>query len=294
MISRRRALQIFAAASLMPSDLRATQKRVAFGAEVSLTLDGPAHVTGPALDAVWAEIEAMEKSFSLYDPTSELSRLNSQGTLERPSAAMLEILALSAKLYRATDGRFDPTVQHLWQAHANGENTASARSSIGFDRVRFDDTRVQLGSGQALTLNGIAQGYATDRVIAVLRARGLERSLVNIGEYRALSGPWRLGIEDPSFGRVGMISLADRAVATSSPAAMRLATGAAHILDPRGVAAVPSWSTVSVIAERAAVADGLSTALCFATLNEVRAIAARFGAPVSIRLVDLTGNLRSL
>ena len=40
--------------------------------------------------------------------------------------------------------------------------------------------------GAAITLNGIAQGYATDRVVDVLRARGLSTTLVNMGEIRAL------------------------------------------------------------------------------------------------------------
>lgn len=294
MMTRRRALQVFAAASLLPNGARATDARTMLGAEVTLTLDGPASVTGPALSAVWDELRAIEKEFSLYDPTSQLCQLNAKGYLENPSAAMLNILNLSSKLFQATGGRFDPSVQPLWRAHAIGESIEAAQRLVGFDRITFDHSEVHLGQGQALTLNGIAQGYATDRVISVLQAHGLKRSLVNVGEYRALSGPWRLGIEDPSFGRLGMVTLTDRAVATSSPAAMRLTDGTAHILDPRGVMGLPEWSTVSVMAQSAAVADGLSTALCLAPLNEIRGIVARLDEAVAIRLVDLAGNLRSL
>ncbi len=294
MMTRRRALQIFAAASILPTHARATENRTILGAEVAITLDGPASLTHPALDAVWAELETIEKEFSLFDPASNLSQLNATGSLFKPSAAMFQLFEISQKLYRSTGGRFDPTVQPLWRAHENGEDTNDAVQRVGFERVRFDETEVRLGEGQEITFNGIAQGYATDRVIGVLRAHGLERSLVNVGEYRALSGPWRLGIEDPSFGRLGMITLTDRAVATSSPAAMRLIDGTAHILDPRGLTYIPEWSTVSVITEKAVIADGLSTALCFASLNQVRGIIARLGVPVSVRLVDLAGNMRSL
>ena len=48
-----------------------------------------------------------------------------------------------------------------------------------------------------LTLNGIAQGYATDRVVAILRSEGIEHSLVDMGESRALGdGPGRPAVAD--------------------------------------------------------------------------------------------------
>ena len=40
-----------------------------------------------------------------------------------------------------------------------------------------------------LTLNGINQGYATDRVVEILRSEGIEHSLVDMGESRGVGGP---------------------------------------------------------------------------------------------------------
>ena len=37
-----------------------------------------------------------------------------------------------------------------------------------------------------LTLNGIAQGYVTDRVVGILRAEGIDTRLVDMGE----AAPW--------------------------------------------------------------------------------------------------------
>ena len=37
----------------------------------------------------------------------------------------------------------------------------------------------------AITLNGIAQGYATDQIVSLLKKSGVHNALVNIGEYAA-------------------------------------------------------------------------------------------------------------
>ena len=74
----------------------------------------------------------------------------------------------------------------------------------------------------AITLNGIGQGYVTDRVVELLREGGVEHALVDMGETRAIGdhpagGAWSVGLEDPaSPGQVlDRIELIDRAVATS-------------------------------------------------------------------------------
>ncbi len=293
MISRRRALQIFAATAAVPTAARAIEKRFVLGAEVSITLDGPASLTGPAQTAAWDEIERLEGQFSLYQP-SALTELNKNGVLSSPSPDFLNILSLSKRIFDATQGRFDPTVQPLWAAKWNGIESTEIDNTVGFDRVVFQTGTVKLDHGQELTLNGIAQGYITDRVIAALQEHGLTRSLVNIGEFRALSGPWQLGIADPDFGLLAQVSLTDNAVATSSPSMMTLADGSTHIIDPTNRQNTPEWSTVSVIAPSAALADGLSTAFCHMSPEEIQSAMATITEPLAIRLIDATGNLRSL
>jgi thiamine biosynthesis lipoprotein len=293
MITRRRALQIFAASATIPTTTFAQDRRFALGADVSMNLRGPDEITTAARIAAWAEIDRIEDLFSLYKE-SDLTRLNRDGVLRKPAPEFAELLQLCDTIHRATDGRFDPTVQPLWLAHAQGSDISTARDNMGWHKVSVTDDAIQLGQGQALTLNGIAQGYATDRVTKVLKDHGLSHALVNIGEYCALSGPWQLGLSDPAFGQLGQFTLTDRATATSSPAAMRLPDGTAHILDPTGANDIPQWSTVSVCAPSAAMADGLSTALCHASTNEIPLIAARLDVPLTIRLIDLSGNLRTL
>ena len=293
---RRRFLQIAAAtaaAAALPGAVRVERARwtgIALGADCSVTLCGPG--AAEALAALPPLLDRIVRLFSLHAPNSSLAQLNTTGRLADPAPEMCGLLALCDRIHRATGGWFDPTVEPLWQALATGGDRVAARAALGWDRVALGRA-VQLGPGQALTLNGIAQGFASDLVRTQLARAGFTQALVNIGEYAALGGPWRLGLADPAFGLMATRTLSGGAVATSSPAALRVG-GEAHILNPLEAAAPPLWSTVSVEADSAALADGLSTALCFAPPARIRAIRAALPGTGRITLVDGNGDLTTL
>ena len=269
MITRRRFLAISAAALALPARAEPVLwQGYAMGAKVSLTLDAPEAQARAALQEVRTILRETEALFSLYEPSSRLSQLNTTGRLDRPPRRFSELLDLCDQAHRFTGGRFDPTVQPLWQALAQNKDPDPARRLIGWDRVTIGPQAITLAHGQALTLNGIAQGYATDLVSAALKHAGLPRVLVNIGEYSGWGRDWRIGVADPAHGLVARQSLNNRALATSSPGALPLGQNQTHILDPLGQ--TPKWSTVSVEAETATMADALSTAFCHADHTEIR------------------------
>lgn len=298
-LARRRFLSIaavgagLAAAGALPalakSTPQATWRGVALGAPVSMRLDGlSAAQAAPVIAAVEAELDRLEGIFSLYRLDSEISRLNRDRRLARPSAELLEVLSLSAALHEASGGAFDPTVQPLWRAMAEGagaQEVARARGLIGFAALRFDADAVRFegGGARAITLNGIAQGAITDRIAGLLRARGLGNVLIDMGEIAAIGArgdgaPWRVGVAAPGGEVVQRVTLSDRAVATSASNAMMLdkAAGQGHILSPIGAPVAPRL--VSVSADQAALADGLSTALCLLPEADAAPTVARFDA----------------
>lgn len=288
-LPRRRFLTILAAAAAgVPRAARAADWRgLALGAEVSVTL------TGPGADAALRDLPGLlariETVFSLYRD-SELTRLNARGR-GPVSGWMGRALAICDRLHGLTGGVFDPTVQPLWRALATGGDAAAARALIGWPRVRLSDG-VHLAPGQALTLNGMAQGFAADLVRDWLAARGFGHALVDMGEQAALGGPFRLGIADPQAGLLASRSLGPgRALAASSPLAT-LVGGGPHILHPQGKA--PVWSTVAVEADSAALADGLSTALVFAGRQEIGALRRALPGLGPVALVDKDGNLETV
>lgn len=297
-IARRRFIHIgaaLAAAALVPSALAAAPVRrwsgAALGAHASIELIGAdaAHAD-TTFAAVEQEIARLEALFSLYRADSALSRLNASGRLETPEADFLRLLALVRSVHADTGGLFDPTVQPLftaYAAHYAGGRTdalpaaelADRLKLVGFDQLVFDEDAVRFSRpGMAMTLNGVAQGYITDRVADLLKARGFDNVLLDIGEIQAVGGGrdgsgWKVGLAagPDSDALAATLRLKDRAVATSMMGGTVLDTAGrvGHILHPRKGAVVSAFSAVSIVAPDAALADALSTAAVLMTPDEL-------------------------
>ncbi len=267
-MNRRRFLLVSAAmlaAGRTQADVT-TWQAPAFGGSVTVDLRGPRPLGHRVVGAIAATIAEIDEAASLFRPDSALSRLNASGRLDSPPRALLDLLAVADRVHAATRGTFDPTVQPLWRALAEGADPTPARRTIGWEKVRLRPT-LRLDPGQALTMNGVAQGYAADRVRSLLLGAGYGHALVDMGEFAALSGPFSLGVEDSALGLVAVRRITGGAIATSSPAAM-LVGGTPHILGPRGES--PCWSTISVEAQSAALADALSTGFTSDGCNDRR------------------------
>ncbi|WP_372885435.1 FAD:protein FMN transferase [Shimia sp.] len=290
MLSRRRFLAISAAALATPAAAAPTRwQGRALGAEVGLTLYAPRPLAERALAQVRTRLRQIEALFSLYDPGSALTQLNRDGILPAPHPLFAGLMRLCDQAHLATKGVFDPSIQPLWLALATGGATEPARGSIGWQRVRRGDA-IRLAPGQALTFNGIAQGFATDLIRADLARLGLGKALINIGEFAALGGPFRLGLGDPDHGIFATRRLHDGAIATSSPAAMLLGEQA-HILYPDRAA---QWSSVSVETPSAALADALSTAFALMSAEEIRQATGRLRQQVRSTLLAGNGDILTL
>ncbi len=266
-LNRRRFMMLTAAAlcPLATASHAAEWQGFGLGAELSLRLIGgtPAQ-TRHAFRKVEVEIARIEAMASLHRDSS-LTRLNRDGRLTHPEVDFLRLLALAGQVHAATGGAFDPTVQPLYLALASGADPAPARRLIGWPRVTVTATEIRLAAGQALTLNGIAQGWAADRIAEIITSDGFGNALINMGEIQTLGTradgqPWRAEITSPKGAALADLPLSNRALATSSPRGTLIGPGLAHILGPMGQA--PRWQTVAVSAPQAALADALSTGFC--------------------------------
>lgn len=298
-ITRRRFLSIAAAAMAMPGTAYASPaayrwRGVAFGAPASLMLAGADPSRGEAVaERMMEEIRRLEGVFSLFRTDSALSRLNRDGVLDLPAPELLEVLTLCDGLARATDGAFDPTVQPVWTLYRRcldedrsprPDEIARARELIGWRQVEVSRDRILFARpGMAITLNGIAQGYATDRIAALLRAEGFTDILVHMGETRAQGrrpdgSVWKAGIAEPDGRLVRSLALSDRALATSAPLGTMIdpAGKLGHIFDPATGSPAGRHALISVSAPDAAIADGLSTAFCLMGRNAIDASIAAY------------------
>ncbi len=294
-LSRRRFIRICAAAvagsALPASALGAAPslhrwKGIALGAAAEINLLHRDRTEALQLfQMVEGEIRRLEAVFSLYRADSELVRLNNDGFLKAPSHEMVELLGLSRRIHDVTAGAFDPTVQSLWALHAAASaagqtvdpaNVEAVLARTRLAQVRFDAREIRYArDGIAMTLNGIAQGYITDRVAELLRARGCRDVVVDLGEVslngtgpdRSLRGGpgWTVTLQpDPDRPAAKTeIHVKDAAVASSARFGTTLDNGntVSHILDPRtGHPVDGDLVAASVVAPTAALADGLSTA----------------------------------
>ncbi len=307
--TRRRFVAIAAAAACLPfAALRAGAETahlhrwsgIALGAAAEIVLYDPDATRARRLIARCVEeIDRLEDVFSLYRPESAIRRLNRDGHLTAPPLELVALLAEARSYSERTDGIFDVTVQPLWHlyaahfAHPGADPSGPAEAEhvraqalVDYRAVEIEPGEVRVARpGMAVTLNGIAQGYITDRVATLLQDAGMGHVLLDIGEVRALGRhpdgrPWRVGIrraaEPETVART--LTLTDRAVATSAGIASVFEPSGRHhhLFDPATGRPARAAGQVSVIAPRATVADALSTALAVSPPAQAAAFAARF------------------
>lgn len=242
------------------------------------------NVARSAFARIEAELHRYRKIFSLLQPDSEISRLNRDGRLDDPSPELRELLALSLSLGEQSGGAFDISVQPLWKLYEarfwsrvdiSGDIVAraadAARDLIDYRSIDAGLRRVALARrGMGVTLNGIAQGFITDRVADMLRNEGFAAAYVDMGEVRTLGGdprggPWRVGLRDPlrpdAYNREVGVENAALSVSGGYGTQFEPSGQFHHIFNPVDGVSAREFLDVSVTGPRATLADGLSTAI---------------------------------
>jgi thiamine biosynthesis lipoprotein len=301
--TRRRVITIFAAAAASavtsgparPEEADYAWRGVAMGADATILFNGvESNAARSAIAVAAAEIDRLEDALSLFRAGSELRRLNRDKVLHSPSGDMRRALALALDIAGRSGGLFDPTVQALWEAHIDWFAAApdaglppdgiiaKTRAAVDWRRILLEPDTIRTGADQRLTLNGLGQGYVTDRVADLLYSQGLRHILVDLGEQRAVGprqggAPWLV-----ARANAAPFALTGGALATSEGSGCVLgASGAAHhIFDPRNGRSAAHWKKITVHHRSAAVADALSTALYVASSDEIEALVPRFAGTV--------------
>ncbi|MFM9916939.1 MAG: FAD:protein FMN transferase [Rhizobacter sp.] len=301
------ALLTRAASATRPDLQWRTRPLLALGTTVRLrAAHADAAQADRALDAAAATLQAVEASMSLYRDDSELCRLNRTGLLAAPSTHLLAVLREARRVYERSGGAFDVTVQPLWSAYDRARQAGrlptdaeriEAQARTGWQQVQLGRDRVRfLRSGMAVTLNGIAQGYAADAVRATLQAQGVEHALIDTGEFSAIGHndrgqPWTVGVEDPHDAArlLTALSLDGRAMATSADNRSIFSADRRHhhIIDPATGDSPPTLSSVTVVADTAMRADALTKVMFMAGPARIEALATQWN--VGVVWVDKQG-----
>lgn len=257
-----------------------TRSAKALGTEVSVTIAHADPATADAaIAAAFQELEQVESVLSIYQPDSHVSRLNRAGHIDQPHPFLRELMAASLQLSQRTGGAFDVTIQPLWQTYLDAyhqdrlpteREMDDARGKIGWRKVEITEQHIHLAlQGMAVTFNGIAQGFALDRVRGVLKNQGIAHALIDVGELGAVGrksadDAWQTGVQHPREpdAFVAVVPLDDRCLATSGDYATTFTRNREHhhILDARTGRSPSELAGVSILAPTGMLADGLSTA----------------------------------
>lgn len=189
MTTRRNVLLGFSAMELggSASAVNISRPGTAFGTVVNITITTADEVTANrAIDAGFAEIRAVHRAASLFNVSSEVSRLNRTGWLDGPSQYFSDIIEQSDRLHAIPNGAFDSSIQPLWRLWSMGtpsdHDLKTALVNVGWRKLDMASKQLTLQSGAALSFNGIAQGYAADRVMSALKKAGARSAVVDTGE----------------------------------------------------------------------------------------------------------------
>ncbi|MFA5298913.1 MAG: FAD:protein FMN transferase [Lutibacter sp.] len=233
-------------------------------------------------------IAAINKSASTYIKTSDLSKINQGDTTILADANLQEVFTKSAKIYKESEGAFDPTVGVLVNAWGFGpekpiENIDSLKVTallkyVGFDKVKLENGKIKkLYPEIYLDFNAIAKGYLVDMVSRMFEKNGIANYMVEIGgEIRARGHnekekPWKIAIENPntdgSRSFATFIELKNESIATSGNYRKYKikadGTKYVHTINPKtGFASESNMLSASVISKLdCADVDGYATAL---------------------------------
>jgi FAD:protein FMN transferase len=248
------------------------------GAHVVITADRA--LESRLSELAMTELNLMERRWSRFLPTSELSRLNAAaGKPVVVSADTFSVIESAVDAWKLTNGYFDPTIHDALCAtgydrtfvEVAPENDCSgtAPPAPGCSGIELDRSvcAVRLPDGVHIDLGGIAKGAAADLVVARLRDAGADGACVNLGGDLRVEGraPTDAGwIVDFSLGEElrKRVALSAGAVCTSTSTKRRWMTRDGerhHIIDPHRGRSTVGVRWVSVIAARATQAEVLTT-----------------------------------
>lgn len=232
--------------------------------------------------------KVIDKSMSLWDSTSLISKINSGDTTVEVDIHFATVFRKAEEISEKTDGAFDITVGPLVQAWGFGLSKAtemdsakvdSLRAFVNYKNVKLEDGKI-LKTNPAIKIdfNAIAQGYTVDVIGEFLENKKIKNYLIELGGELKAKGTkadgknWRVGIDKPIDNSNEqtrelqiIIELKNKSLATSGNYRKfyeRDGQKYSHTIDPAtGYSVNHNLLSATVIADDCMTADAYATAL---------------------------------
>lgn len=252
-----------------------------------------------AIDSI---LKAFDKSLSIYDSTSIISRINNNDPTAEADQWFIDVFKASARINEISKGAFDITVGPVVSAWGFGNGPIAKHDSayidsllqfVGMDKVKLEGRKViKQFPGVKIDVNAIAQGYSVDVVCDFFKEKGIKNYLVEIGgEVRgkgtnAKNAYWHIGIDKPKDGNItpgeelqAIISINDMALATSGNYRkffVEQGVKYAHTIDPKtGFPARNTLLSATVVCDNCTDADGYATSFMVLGLEKSKEMLSR-------------------
>ncbi len=243
-------------------------------------------------------LETFDNSLSTYKPTSKIAKINAGDTTVVIDKWFTDTFEASRKIYKETNGLFDPTIGVLVNAYGFGpghqhhnlsqHQIDSLLQYVGFSKVKMNPNQtIHKDFPQTyFDFNAIAQGYSVDVTVNFLKSKGIQNAIVEIGGELFAMGKntiqnknWVVGIDDPlqtpeerkliatiAVENLGMATSGNyRKVITDSITGEKFV----HTINPKtGKPQKGSVLSTTVLAPTCVMADGYATAFMVMTLEQ--------------------------
>ena len=244
----------------------------------------------------------VDSALSMFNDQSTISAVNRAESIQVADTMFLKVYRRAMEISTWTDGAFDITVAPAVNAwgfgfkHAENISQATIDSLLeitGYKKIHEQDGYITKDDPRImLDCSAIAKGFGSDMVADMLRSKGINDFMVEIGGEIVVSGHnpkgnmWNIGISKPVDDSLSIntelqtvIPVTDIAMATSGNYRnfyVKDGRKYAHTIDPHTCMPVShNLLSVTVLAADCATADALATSMMVMGLDRARELCAR-------------------
>lgn len=282
---------VFSFSSCSNQKTVSSQTQFAFGTVCTVNLfeDGNKKL----YSEIFALLNSIENKFSVNISNSEIAVINQNAGKNKTEVSedVFELISFAKEMAELTDNSFNPALGSLIKLWAIGTDKQRVPADYEIESVlKYCDPKnivlekdgekffVYLTEEKTqIDLGGIVKGYATDKIVELLKEKNVKRAIIDLGGNIYVFGKksetageenWRVGIKHPgdtSADPVKVVEVNSTSIVTSGNYERFFIEDGVryhHILDSKtGKPAEPGFAGVTIIYDKSTVCDVLSTAI---------------------------------